>query len=228
LTKWRERYAYSDGVYKALPYTYVLAGLSTMLLLRSTVAVVSGLIFMAAGAIVWSLRSHLNLAFFRGNGKHLAPAFLATTSHTHRTLEISWQESYQCGHPVIDAQHQKIFGMCNELIQALSLNASKFDMEFQLAIVVDHISEHFCTEEAMLARTKNRLFASHQAHHRALLARAIRLRDQYLKDEASAKEVVGFIAHQVIANHILHEDRKWVESEKLQQAPRLMSSVSAS
>jgi hemerythrin-like metal-binding protein len=93
---------------------------------------------------------------------------------------------------------------------------------------VDHISEHFCTEEAMLARTRNRLFASHQAHHRVLLAKAIQLRDQYLNDEASAKEVVSFIAHQVIANHILHEDRKWVESEKLQQVPRVTPSVSAS
>jgi hemerythrin len=227
LNKWRERHAYSDRVYQALPYAYVLAGLSTMLLLRNAVAVFSGLLFMVAGAVVWLLRHRVNLAFFRSYGKAATPAFLATTFHTYKTLEISWHESFQCGHPVIDAQHRKLFGRCNELIQAVGVNASKFDMEFQLAVIVDHISEHFCTEEAMLARTRNRLFSSHQAHHRVLLAKAIRLRDQYLNDEATAQEVVSFVAREVITGHILHEDRKWVVSEKLQQVPRLQPSVSA-
>lgn len=44
-------------IYEPLPYSYMLAGLISMVLLPSLLGVVSGALFFLAGALVWIVRS---------------------------------------------------------------------------------------------------------------------------------------------------------------------------
>jgi hypothetical protein len=43
-------------IYERLPLFYVCAGILTMYLLRNAIAVFSGIVFIIAGIIVWSVR----------------------------------------------------------------------------------------------------------------------------------------------------------------------------
>ena len=205
LNKWKERYPYSDWFYSALPYLYLGAGLLTMVSLRNVMGVFSGLILVSAAGIVWTLRYRYRRPFVESAGRIYVPSELADEVPGQRLVEISWQASYECGHPAIDAQHRRLFGFSNVLIHALKSEMPKFNLEFLLAELIDHVTDHFCTEEVVLARANSPLSAEHQEEHRCLLVKATKLRDDYHCGQAVASDLVSFIAHDIIIGHILRE-----------------------
>ncbi len=205
MNKWKELYPYSDWFYNALPYLYFGAGLLTMASLRNVMGVFSGLILVSAAGIVWTLRYRYRRSFVESAGHIYVPPELDSEVPGRRLVEISWQASYECGHPAIDAQHRRLFGFSNELINALMSEMPKFKLDCLLTELVDHVTDHFCTEEVVLARTKNPLSAEHQEEHRCLLVKARRLRDDYHCGQAVARDLVSFIAHDIIIDHLLKE-----------------------
>lgn len=197
------QYSYPDAIYRVLPFFYVSAGLLTMLLIRNWLAVVSGLILVSAGGIVWSMR----IRYRRSLVPSKAPTPIGPSAG--RLLEIVWKDSFKCGNPVIDAQHQKLFVICNELVNALVSYQPKINIDKRMIALLADISDHFCTEETLMAQAHYPDAVGHQEHHVALLSKTKKLRDMYLSDEVGAGELLGFIAYDVIVNHILREDIKW-------------------
>lgn len=123
--------------------------------------------------------------------------------------QIIWKPSFECGHSVIDAQHRRLFGLCNELIKAVSTNTPRGDIEWLLDELIDHITDHFGTEEAALAKSKHPITEEHQGIHRTLLSKAVDLRDRSRRGEMTISDLVGFIVYDVIADHITSEDLKF-------------------
>ncbi|MGA7949988.1 MAG: hemerythrin family protein [Thiobacillaceae bacterium] len=115
--------------------------------------------------------------------------------------EVVWKPSFECGHSVIDAQHSRLFGLGNELIKAVSTNKLRGDIEWLLDELVDHITDHFSNEEAVLAKTKHPITEEHQGIHRTLLSKAADLRDRSRRGEMTIRDLVDFIVYDVIADH---------------------------
>ena len=204
LTQWH----FPDRIYNALPYFYLCAGLVSMFTLGHFMAIFSGLILMSAGGVVWTLRYRYRRAFAQSAGLIHVP--LSVKGGRVRSLfEISWRESFECGHPIIDGQHRRLFGLANDVINTVLAKQSALTVEALMDELIAHITEHFCVEEAILAKTQHPLSLEHQAHHRALRTRVKKLRDNYVAGQMDAGEIVGFLAHDVIADHILKEDIKW-------------------
>lgn len=124
-------------------------------------------------------------------------------------MRLRWSSSFKSGHPVIDQQHSELFDIGNELITAVQGRKPKADIELLLHKLVEHIREHFATEEEVLARTRFPLSAQHMEIHRELLERAQDLKDWYRAGQLAVGDLVGFIAHDVIADHIIKEDLKF-------------------
>lgn len=191
-----------DGVYESLPYIYAAVGLTTIVVLRNEMALFSGLTLLSAAVIVWIMRRNSR----RAAQDTVIGAFDTPTGQ--RMLQLSWSSDLECGHPVIDEQHRRLFGIGNELINAVAGARPKQDAEALLDELIDHITEHFSTEEALLARTGNPMSVAHQDVHRNLLSRAGELRDGYIEGRIGAADLVGFIVYDVINMHILKEDLK--------------------
>jgi hemerythrin-like metal-binding protein len=130
-------------------------------------------------------------------------------------VHIRWDRSFECGHPVIDAQHRRLFGIGNQAIDAVFTKKSRAEMEILLDDLVDHIDEHFRTEEGILAKTGDPVLNQHQEIHRLLLVKAKSMRDRYRSGQINIHDVVTFIIFDVLTEHIINEDRKFAVETRL-------------
>ncbi len=127
-----------------------------------------------------------------------------------RTLaQMRWRQAYECGHPVIDGQHRQLFDIGDRLIDAVQRAHARERIESLLAELVEHIEEHFRTEEAVLARTGYPLSDEHLSIHDGLLQQAASLSGRYHERTVEAEELVSFVANDVVAAHIIQEDLKF-------------------
>ena len=209
----------SDRFFKALPFIYMVTGLGTMLGLRNGLAVISGLILIAVGGIELLRRTRFRRELEQSESRlhsrqHSRMSRNLSGDSTQSLIQLSWRKSFECGHPVIDSQHRKLFDIGDGLINAAVKGKSRDHIEFLLDEMTEHIQEHFATEEAVLARTRYPLSGEHRAHHADLLARAQSLRDAYRSHQLDLGELVGFITYEVIAEHIIKEDLKFALKER--------------
>ncbi len=124
-------------------------------------------------------------------------------------VPIQWTSRMECGHPLIDEQHRRLFEMGGRLIQSAQKSLNRRAIETQLDTLIEHIGEHFRTEEEVMARTRFPLTEEHCGHHHWLLQAGLALRDRYRDGEALCGEIVAFITEEVITEHILREDLKF-------------------
>lgn len=193
-----------EQLYEALPYIYLGSGLLTLVVLPNVAGMLSGAMLISAGATVWRLRYRYRRAFNSSEG-HID----YTENSGSSLVQILWKKAFECGHSVIDAQHRRLFGLGNELITAVLANRPAGDIEWLLDELIEHITDHFCTEEAVLARSKHPISTEHREIHRLLLIKAADLRDRLHNGLTVTSEIVGFIVYDVITNHITQEDLKF-------------------
>jgi hemerythrin-like metal-binding protein len=200
---------FPEFIYRALPFVYLCAGLLTMAVLQNGIAILSGLAWISAAGIVWTLRYQYRCAFNDSGGRMDVPDAANEAARGRVLTEVVWKPSFECGHSVIDAQHRRLFGLGNELIKAVSANKPPGDIEWLLDELVDHITDHFYTEEAVLAKTKHPITEEHQGIHRTLLSKAADLRDRSRRGEMTTRDLVGYIVYDVITDHITTEDLRF-------------------
>ncbi len=210
------RYRTPDWLYERLPFIYGAVGVLTIVVLQNGMALLSGATLISAGAMIWLMRKRLRAAPLAHSdaGVHRVDDAVRAEHADAKLIQLIWRKSYECGHPVIDAQHGRLFDLGNVLINALVQNQPKSSVEPVLDELVEHVRDHFCAEEALLARCGYPL-ADHAQVHRALLERAARLRERYHEGAVAGGDLVGFIAYDVIAQHIIMEDTKWAKATGL-------------
>lgn len=211
--------SWSSRFFRALPFLYMAAGLLVMLALRDRLALFGGLILVAVGAIELVRRAR-----FRRDAEATESRLntqMRTEREGHSTqalMQITWRKSFECGHPLIDEQHRNLFKIGDGLINAVMQNKSARHIEFLLDELTKHIEAHFKTEEAAMARTRFPLSDEHREHHRELLERARALRESYRQGQLDVSALVGFIAYDVITEHIIREDLKFALRDVQQAA----------
>jgi len=125
-------------------------------------------------------------------------------------LHLNWHDAYACGEPTIDQEHRKLFDLANALIeQAYLRKENPRGFELALEKLLEHVVQHFNDEEAILARYHYADLAEHARAHKALLARALQLRTEIESGGVTLGELVSFLADEVVAQHMLKEDRKF-------------------
>lgn len=123
-------------------------------------------------------------------------------------LRMDWHDSYNCGHPVIDAEHQQLFVLSNNLINT-TFSRVEDPKAFEQAMneLLTHVVKHFADEEAVLAEYHYADLAVHARAHKRLVERALQLRDATLHGGVSIGELVDFLADEVVSRHMLKMDR---------------------
>jgi hemerythrin len=130
---------------------------------------------------------------------------------------IRWQESFFIGEPTIDADHQVIVSLLNELSDAHEDENVRDVVGSVLNALVVYISGHFEREECLMRQFHYPELLRHQEEHRRFAARVHLIQSQYLAGEHSAvDELLDFLKNWFV-DHILGEDtqlRPWVDGEK--------------
>ena len=202
----QRRVQYPDWLYKPLPYIYMLMGVLIVLPLPSFITLISGLLFFSAGVMVWLNRYRYRKAFNSSGGHIEVLRWSNDDAPIEGGLQISWRSTFECGQPVIDAQHRRLFGMGNKFVSAVLAQKTKTELLLLLEEFVTHLNEHLRTEEEVMSRTKQALTSEHRKDHRFLATKAQDLLGRFRKDDVSARDLVGFVVYEVVVDHILKED----------------------
>ncbi len=127
-------------------------------------------------------------------------------------VRLVWQEAYECGEPIIDAQHRELFALANAAFDA-SFNLNNAALRDELEAVTDkllaHIAAHFDYEEKALDARHYDDLARHKAAHANLLRLADQLRTAVAAGRTTTGELVDFLAGKVVAQHLFTADVKF-------------------
>ncbi len=139
-------------------------------------------------------------------GKTSQPADLAgSASFVH----LHWHSAYQCGHPLIDTQHRGLFEAANRLLTAMLSEHSKDEVAMLIDLLMRDLSQHFKDEEDLMKAACFPGAAEHAVIHRQLVETAIDLVARFHAGMLGIGELFQFFAQDVVARHLLTEDRKF-------------------
>jgi diguanylate cyclase (GGDEF)-like protein/PAS domain S-box-containing protein/hemerythrin-like metal-binding protein len=122
-------------------------------------------------------------------------------------LHLVWSEAYACGQPLIDSQHRELFEGANRLLQAVLEHRPPEAVGAGIAEVLGAVEAHFDAELQLLREANYQEVEAHAELHRGLLQRGLALAEQHRQGELSTGDLFAFLAYEVVAQHMLQEDR---------------------
>ena len=124
-------------------------------------------------------------------------------------LHLIWHSAYECGHPVIDREHQELFALANAALDA-SFGDSNSPDAFRVAFkdVLDHLKLHFAHEEALLEQHRYSRLKAHKAAHRDILAKGEAFNAGAQLDVVTLGDLADFTLT-VVARHLVTMDREY-------------------
>lgn len=122
---------------------------------------------------------------------------------------LVWRTVYECGHPVIDAQHRQLFAHANELLTAVSQEHPRQEINRCIASLIEEVVQHFRDEEVILTSANFAAIEQHILLHRQLTAKAVALVVQFHSGTLDFSELYQFLAYEVVAQHMLGADREF-------------------
>ncbi|WP_421281464.1 diguanylate cyclase [Aeromonas taiwanensis] len=137
-----------------------------------------------------------------------------TSSPLPNLVHLVWRSTYESGITLIDNQHRSLFEKTNTLLQALLESQPKPEIARLIAQLVADIEQHFHDEEALFQQEGYVEGSAHGLIHAQLVARSYRLLERFEHDQVNAGELLHFLAYEVVAQHILLEDRQYFTSLK--------------
>ena len=132
-------------------------------------------------------------------------------------FELHWRKLYSCGIDKIDTEHQQLFSIANRILAFLSSDGGTVGMEPLVDELLTHVAIHFKHEEQLLEVRGFPELEAHRLSHRKLLAQALGLAEQFRHQRVTAGALLGFVIHDVVARHMIREDRKyysWMRKSK--------------
>jgi hemerythrin-like metal-binding protein len=198
---------FRHSIYESLPYLYMGAGVLVVVTLPNVWGLFSSLLLLSTGIwVLWQRRTYRKASHLREIARARSAAALTGRHDTGMAL-LAWKKEYECGHVTIDTQHRKLFEMGNALLNAILDEKPKLDVELLLDELIKDVTNHFRTEETLLART-NHLTTKHQDTHQSLLARCKDKAERYHNDALNVDDLFEFVARDLVSEHILTEDLK--------------------
>jgi hemerythrin len=122
---------------------------------------------------------------------------------------MDWSPALAIGVPTMDAQHQRLVALINDLHEAMKSRQAKDELKRVLAGLADYTRTHFVAEEALLDRAGYAGLATQRRSHDAITKKLDELR---AKHEAGtlfvSTETMTFL-EDWLQTHILREDRAY-------------------
>lgn len=116
--------------------------------------------------------------------------------------EFNWKTEYNIGNAMVDAQHQNLFDLANQIVDAT--NSATLTRLFML--FYQHIREHFEAEEQLMKQNAYPDYERHVAIHNQMLDRLIAITETIHAGTWTLADIKAFVASWVLV-HILEEDK---------------------
>jgi hemerythrin-like metal-binding protein len=117
---------------------------------------------------------------------------------------ITWKDYYSVGEDSLDAQHQQIIGMINDLYVAMETRTAHVERQKLLDLLVQYTMTHFQHEEEVMQACKYPDFTNHKAEHDKMRRRTLAFRTNL--SLVTAHDLLSFLK-EWWTTHIQSEDR---------------------
>ncbi len=124
-------------------------------------------------------------------------------------VRLAWKDSFCCGNHLIDSQHQSLFHLSNELLEAVLSARPATEISAIISRLLAEVNQHFHDEEKILATVDFPGMSQHIEEHAKLLARGIELSEEFKSSTLTVGDVFQFLASEVIMLHMLEADREY-------------------
>lgn len=124
-------------------------------------------------------------------------------------VKLNWRPVYECGDARIDEEHQRLFRGANDLLVAVANGAPRDELAPIASSLLAEVERHFEDEEEILRAAAWPGLEAHASIHAKLLARARELTREYLDGRGRPSELFEFLVFELVAAHLLREDRKY-------------------
>jgi hemerythrin len=122
---------------------------------------------------------------------------------------IEWTRELSVGVDLIDAQHQKLLSIANDLHEAMLEHRAKQVLGQIFIDLIEYTHTHFATEERFFVEFDYPDQDAHMAEHRALSSRVQELKSEFdAGNTAVTLEVMRFLKAW-ITEHLAGEDLKF-------------------
>ena len=128
---------------------------------------------------------------------------------------LSWHGAYECGNQLIDNQHRGLFIDANNLLGAILSERPKDEVSALVDRLVADVLQHFQDEEIIIAAAGYPGATIHAEIHRTLVDKAASLASRFQAGTLTIGELFQFLAHDVVAHHMLGADREFFPYLKL-------------
>ncbi len=122
-------------------------------------------------------------------------------------IRIRWSDALAVGTAALDADHQHLFALTNEVMAAILDGRAADVVKTAVEELEDYTRQHFSREEALLFETGYPEAEAHRASHNHLLAQLGEIRDIVGKEQQP--ERVGRFLQAWILDHILVADMEY-------------------
>jgi len=124
-------------------------------------------------------------------------------------VKLVWHASYASGNAVIDNQHRTLIDHCNDLLTAILADQQTAKVAELLNLLIDDVVRHFEDEEIIIKASGFRGAEDHATTHQELIIKSQLLVERFHKGDLAIGELFQFLAYDVVAQHMLVEDRKF-------------------
>ena len=125
-------------------------------------------------------------------------------------VRLNWKTTFNSGHPLIDAQHRELFALANDMLEkSFSRRSDPEPFHKAFDSLLEHTIRHFSDEEQILSARGYAHLAEHAAEHRRIIELATQLHRRVRDNQDAPGELIDLMLSEVIAGHLLREDRKF-------------------
>ena len=122
---------------------------------------------------------------------------------------LSWSSRYSVGIQRMDDQHTVLFGLLNDLHDAMMKGQAQSVTGELLRKLVSYTREHFTAEESMLAASGYAGLTEHRVLHRELTKKVDEFAARHQRGEPTLNlQLLNFL-RDWLSNHIQNEDRMY-------------------
>jgi hemerythrin len=122
---------------------------------------------------------------------------------------FQWSDDYSVKVPSIDAQHQMLVRMLNDLHDGMAKGTSPEQLRQILSGLIDYTAKHFAYEERLFAEHGFPEAAEHIAEHAHLVGQVLAFQQKLESKQVSLNmELMRFLKDWLI-KHILGSDKKY-------------------
>lgn len=139
-----------------------------------------------------------------------APKHAGVREHVEANfVQLVWHDLYECDNEIINHEHQGLFVVANELLGAMLSGRPADEVATLVDALTRDVFKHFQDEIEILAMVGYPGVAEHAVLHRELMHGIVALVGRFHASTLEIGELFNFLAHDVIAKHILGADREF-------------------